>query len=255
MKHEFFDHHREGTSLVHLFDPRLKLIMLLTYVLLVVMIPYSLKELFLVYLLVPVILALISGVSPIHFLSKLIKLYPMILIISILVPFFPGGSEVVWGMGFLKIYREGLEKFLLINVKSVLALMMTIVLISTTDLSLFLRGMEKLRIPRLIIAILSFMYRFIFLLVDEVERMLMAYQSRYLSLSLRRRLGTLGNLIGMLFIRTYERGERIYLAMESRGFTGNIYTLQALQWKNSDSFAALLFMIVMLGPLLLIIRI
>lgn len=250
MRHEFFNHHREGDSLVHLFDPRVKLIMLMVFVLIVVTIPYSHKELFLIYLMVPVLLAFFSRVSFLHYISKLMKLYPMILLISIFVPFFSTGSPPMWSTGFLNIYQQGLEKFLLINVKSVLILMMTIVLISTTDMSMFLRGMQKLKIPQTVIAVLSFMYRFIFLLIDEVERMMMAYHSRHVELSFRERLKTFGNMVAMLFVRTYERGERIYLAMESRGFTGRIYTIRDLHWKLSDSLVVAVFSFFMVIPLI-----
>jgi cobalt/nickel transport system permease protein len=115
---------------------------------------------------------------------------------------------------------------------------------------LLLKGMESLKIPKLAISIVSFMYRFIFLLIDEVERMILAYQSRYFRLSFKNRIKTLANMIGVLFIRTYERGERIYLAMESRGFKGEVHTYTDLMWKSSDSVALTVFLIVLYGPMI-----
>ena len=114
---------------------------------------------------------------------------------------------------------------------------------------MMLKGLEKLRVPSLITAIISFMYRFIFLLIDEVERMILAYQSRYFKLSLRKRLKFIASMIGLLFIRTYERGERIYLAMESRGFQGTIHTLNELHWKKTDTVTAVIFVIILCIPL------
>jgi cobalt/nickel transport system permease protein len=251
MRHEFFDHHREGTSIVHRLDPRLKLLVLLSFIFVTVLIPYSRKQLFVIYGFVPVILAFISGVSIFHYLSKLSKLYPMIFIITIFIPFFPGNSAAVYQLGLVKIYPDGLQKFLLINVKAILTMMMTIVMISTTDLTMLLKGMEKLRVPRMFISILSFMYRFIFLLIDETERMSMAYHSRYLKMSFTGRIKTFGQLIGILFIRTYERGERIYLAMESRGFKGRVYTMSEIYWKKSDTLVTLIFIITLTVPFIL----
>jgi cobalt/nickel transport system permease protein len=95
------------------------------------------------------------------------------------------------------------------------------------------------------------MYRFIFLIIDEVERLQIGYSSRYIYLPLRSRLKMLAGLIATLFIRTYERGERIYLAMESRGFKGRVYTLQSLRWRGVDSLAGVMFVMVMIAvPLL-----
>ncbi|MEJ2634765.1 MAG: cobalt ECF transporter T component CbiQ [Calditrichia bacterium] len=250
MKHDFLDHHRAGDSPVHKADPRLKVIMMVLYILVVVAIPYSAKHYFMYLTVIPVVLALASGVSFFHFLSKLSKIYPMIFLITFLLPFFPGGNGVGYHWGFLKIYEPGLQKFLMINIKSILAMFMSIVLTTTTDFSMLLKGMEKLKVPRVMIIILSFMYRFIFLLIDETERMLMAFQSRYIRLPVFTRLKMLARQIGVLFIRTYERGERVYQAMDARGFSGEIYTIGELEWKFSDSMVLAVFLIFLCIPFL-----
>ncbi|OGB61394.1 MAG: cobalt ECF transporter T component CbiQ [Caldithrix sp. RBG_13_44_9] len=250
MKHEFLDHHREGNSLVHLFDPRLKLLMMMVFIIMVVTVSYERKQWLLFYLVIPIAFAGLSRISILHFLSKLFKLYPMIFLITILIPFFPLPNETPRQFFGIAISISGLQKFFLINAKSILVLFISIVLTITTDFMMLLKGLEKLRVPPIMTAIVSFMYRFIFLLIDEVERMLMAYQSRYLRLSLGKRLKIIANMIGMLFIRTYERGERIYLAMESRGFQGTIHTLNDLRWKKTDTIAAVIFLSILLVPLL-----
>ena len=85
-------------------------------------------------------------------------------------------------------------------------------------------------------------------LIDEIERMILAFHSRYFRLSFKNRIQTLANMIGVLFIRTYERGERIYLAMESRGFRGEVHTITDLKWKKSDSIALTIFILVLFVP-------
>jgi cobalt/nickel transport system permease protein len=253
VKHEFFDHHREGDSLVHQFDPRFKLTMMVLFILVVLLIPARQGQLFLYYICIPIFLALASKISIFHFLSKILKIYPMILIISIFIPFFSSGNDLLFQWGFLKVYKNGLEKFFMINVKSFLAIAMSVVLTTTTDMSRLLRGMEKLKIPPITISILAFMYRYIFLLVDEVEKMIMAFQSRYLKLSFLQRIKIFSQIIGILFIRTYERGERIYLAMESRGFRGKIHILNDLEWNGKDSIFMVIFLILIATPLTLLI--
>lgn len=82
--------------------------------------------------------------------------------------------------------------------------------------------------PKIFIMIMSFMYRYLFLLVDEVQRMQRAKESRSFGKAKHlHTLRTLSNIIGVLFIRSYERAERVYLAMCSRGFHGEIKTLDS----------------------------
>ena len=241
MKHEFIDHHREGDSLVHLADPRLKFIILFFYIFAVVIVPYSDCHLFFYLALIPLLLSLASGISLFHFLSKLSKLYPMVFLISFLLPFFSVNSDRVYSLGLLNIYQHGLQTFIMINVKAVLTMFLSVIITSTTDFNMLLKGLEKLRLPQIMIVILSFMYRFIFLLIDETERMWMAYQSRYIHLPFFVRIKFVARQIGVLFIRTYERGERVYQAMDARGFRGKVYTLNELHWQVRDTLLLSLF--------------
>ncbi|OGN99496.1 MAG: hypothetical protein A2Y90_02645 [Chloroflexi bacterium RBG_13_52_12] len=102
-----------------------------------------------------------------------------------------------------------------------------------TDL---LRGMEQLRLPRVMVMILSFMYRYIFILMDEVLRMKQARDSRSFGGSRLWQIKTVGKMAGTLFIRSYERGERVYAAMAARGYDGQTRTLRQLSFGMSDLF-------------------
>lgn len=250
MRHDFIDHHRSGNSLVHKADPRLKLLMMIIYVLVIVLIPDEFLLLYLIFSLIPISLALISQVSLFHYFQKLGKLYPMIFFITIILPFVPDPNSPSYQVGWFKIYVSGIKNFLIINIKSVFSIFISIILTTTTDFNMLLRGLEKLKVPSVMIAILAFMYRYIFLMIDEVERSLMAYQSRYIRLPLFTKLKTFAKQIAVIFVRTFERGERIYLAMEARGFVGRVYTMNPLHWKNSDTLFLLCFLIVLFLPLI-----
>ena len=80
------------------------------------------------------------------------------------------------------------------------------------------------------------MYRYIFILVDEVMRMTRARDSRSFGGRWLRQIGTVGNMIGVLFIRSYERGERVYAAMMARGFDGHSRTLERLHFSRVDAY-------------------
>ena len=83
--------------------------------------------------------------------------------------------------------------------------------------------------------ILSFMYRYLFVLVDETMRMKQARDSRNFGGGRLWQIRTIGNMIGTLFIRSYERGERIYAAMVARGFDGQTQTLDCLNFRRADA--------------------
>jgi cobalt/nickel transport system permease protein len=201
---------------------------------------------------IPIMLAFLSRVSVLHFLFKLLKVYPMIFFISFLIPFFPSNNDSVYHFGMIRIYQSGLDKFISINIKSILSIFMSIILTTTTSFDMLLKGMERLFIPKIFILILSFMYRFIFLLIDEIERMFTAYKSRYIKLPFWSRLNILSQQIVVLFIRTYERGERVYQAMDARGFSGKIYTLNNLSWKSLDNLLLLFFLLMIFLPLFIL---
>ena len=115
-----------------------------------------------------------------------------------------------------------------------------------------LRAMKSLGLPKVMVSVISFMYRYIFVLVDEAMRLSMARDSRSADPdgqgggTLLWRAQVLGGMIGTLFLRSYERSERIYAAMLSRGFTGEIHTLKdtSLQQKDVITLAAFLTLLV-----------
>jgi cobalt ECF transporter T component CbiQ len=246
MKHDFIDHHRVGSSLIHKLDPRAKLLIMLLYIAAVIILPLKLEISYIFLGVLPIILALLSEVSFWHYLTKLLKMYPMIFFLFVFIPFLPADQDISYRFGLINIYSKGLGKFFYMNAKAFIIMFMTVVLTSTTDFSMLLKGMEKLKMPRLTIAVLSFMYRFIFLFIDEIERMSFAFQSRYIHLPFRTRLGIHIKQFGTFFIKIFERGERVYQSMESRGFRGVIYTINDLHWTLRDSFLVATFIFFLL---------
>jgi cobalt/nickel transport system permease protein len=91
------------------------------------------------------------------------------------------------------------------------------------------------------VATISFMYRYLFVLVDEAMRLQTAREARSVGTgrNVVWRARVLGGMIGSLFIRSYERSERIYAAMLARGFAGEVRTLTELTWQRHDLWAGL----------------
>ena len=109
-----------------------------------------------------------------------------------------------------------------ILIKSYLSILCLILLVTTTKFSELLRAFEKLGCPKIITMIMSFMYRYIFVIEDELMKMRQAKESRSVGGSRYFHAKALANMLGTLFIRSYERAEAVYLAMCARGFDGSV---------------------------------
>ena len=110
-----------------------------------------------------------------------------------------------------------------------------ILLTSTTPLPHLLLAMEKLKVPQALVMTTSFMYRYIFILEEEVMRMRQARDSRNFGGRRLWQIKVVGHMVGTLFIRAYERGERVYAAMLSRGFDGQVRALHCLALRRADA--------------------
>lgn len=159
---------------------------------------------------------------------------------------FQQGGQVVWSWGWLQVTTQGLTVLGSVTLKALLSLLMLNVLTLTTSVPALLHALTVLRTPPLLVAILASMYRYIAVLIAEFDAMRRAAASRNLSGSNHFQRLVIGNMIGALFIRTYERGERISQAMLSRGYTGILPMEKAPQSGRHDILALTLTLIVAL---------
>lgn len=243
MKHGFLDQYADLDSLIHRLDPRVKLLTTLAFVLAVVATPPTRWLAFACYFGLITLLILLSRVPPAYIFKRSLVIVPYVVLVAIFIPFFKAG-EVAGSFGVgpwhLSVSRSGLLVLWNVVIKGWLSVLAVILLSSTTSFPRLLRGLGQLRVPKLFVTILSFMYRYAFVLVDEVARMWRARESRSFGGGRAWRLRTLGAMIGTLFIRSYERGERVYQAMLARGFEGEVRTLEALRLRRLDVAFSLL---------------
>ncbi len=129
----------------------------------------------------------------------------------------------------LGISEDGLRTFLTIAFKSWVSVQAALLLTYTTPFHDLVDALRELRLPRVMVAIISFMYRYLGVIGDEGGRMTRARRARSADAgdgraggSLRWRATVTGHLVGSLFLRSYERSERIYAAMQARGFDGEL---------------------------------
>ena len=138
-------------------------------------------------------------------------------------------ATVMLGPLTLTISGEGLRLFTTIALKSWISVQAALLLAFTTPFHELVDALRQLRLPRIMVSIISFMYRYLAVLADESSRMSRARAARSAEAPDGRRGGSIawrakvtGGLVGALFLRSYERSERIYAAMQARGFEGEV---------------------------------
>jgi cobalt/nickel transport system permease protein len=177
---------------------------------------------------------------------------------AITLPFtVPGETLVVAPIfGGLTLSVEGVVRFVSILTKSWISVQMAILLVTVTSFPDLLWSLRALHIPQPLVAIVSFMYRYLFVLADEVLRMLRARAARCATAHDLRSGGTLwwrgkvaGQMAGSLMIRSFERSERIYSAMLARGYRGQIHVLEQPHLHRGDFLALGMAVILFAGIL------
>lgn len=151
-------------------------------------------------------------------------------IFALLMPFFGTGEKV--NLLGLSLYEAGIWAGAGIVAKGTLGVITAIILSATTSARDLLAGLEKLRVPAPLVNIATFMLRYLNVINDEMGRMKIARESRGFDATGIRSWKILAQTVGALFIRSYERGERVYLAMLSRGYAGTMPTLAARKSTN-----------------------
>ena len=244
MKHSFIDQYSDLDSLIHRLDPRTKFITSLAFIVAVVLTPISNWRVFAFYFCLIAALLIISKLPPLYVLKRSLVVFPFVLLVAIFIPFFKSGEAAgsynIW-LWQVSVTYDGLLILANVVVKAWLSILSLILLSAATKFTELLKGLRQLGVPKVIVLILSFMYRYVFVLVDEVMRMRRARDSRNFGGSRLHQLRTIGNMIGTLFIRSYERGERIYAAMLSRGFDSNVRSLRQLSFKRVDAYFGVAF--------------
>jgi cobalt/nickel transport system permease protein len=242
MAQQLLDRYIAGSSTIHTLDARVKLVLTIALILCAALLPAG------AWLALSALTALVwaaivaSGVGLRRMLRRSLLALPFLLVVITLIFTVPGRPVLRLPLGFVTLTATdaGLLRFLTIVWKSGISMQAALLLTATTHFLDVLRAIQALHMPKIIVALLSFMYRYLFILIDEAQRLLRARDCRSAALdgsgggSLLWRAQVTGRLVGTLFLRSFERSERIYIAMLSRGYTGELRTLSAsaLSWRD-----------------------
>ena len=173
--------------------------------------------------------------------------------ISLPLPFITPGVALAnfeYGKLVVVITSEGLYRATQFTLRVWVCVSLSVLLILTTRFSRFIGAMESLRFPRILVTMTAITYRFIFLFVNEAYRMVLAREGRSIRrLRWRDNVRSLANMMATLFIRAHERGERVYLVMMARGYTGTLRSLDNMKYVKRDWIFASISILISLAVL------
>lgn len=211
--------HYHGHSAVHRAPAHLKILVLLVFVIGVVATPREWYPAFGGYLLL-VLGVIVASRVPVGYVLKRTVIEIPFLLFAAMMPFVARGPEVdVLGIG---LSESGLLAAWGLAAKGTLGVLASLTLAATTEPTDVVRGLQRLRMPDLIVQIMTFMVRYLDVVAGDLGRMLTAMRSRGADPRSPRHWPALARTLGALFVRSYERGERVHLAMLARGYDGRI---------------------------------
>ncbi|MGN6577152.1 MAG: cobalt ECF transporter T component CbiQ [Nocardioides sp.] len=209
--------HFHGHSRVHRAAAHHKVLALLAFVVVVVATPKDWYPAYGLYLAVLLAVIAVSQVPPGYLAKRMVVEVPFV-VFAVLMPFIATGPRTeVLG---LSVSEAGLMAAWALLAKGTLGVLASLTLAATTEPHHLLGGLERLRLPHQLVQIMGFMVRYLDVVTDEMRRMRVARESRGFTARNPRHWPVLARSAGALFIRSYERGERVHLAMVARGYTG-----------------------------------
>ncbi|MFG3659674.1 cobalt ECF transporter T component CbiQ [Streptomyces sp. NPDC047706] len=241
--------YRRTSSPVHALPPHTKLAATFAFVVVVVSTPREAVWAFGAYAGLLAVVAGLGRVPPLFLLKRLLIEAPFVAF-AVLLPFVAQGERVeVLGMS---LSVSGLWGAWNVLAKGTLGVAASVLLAATTELRELLLGLERLKLPPLLVQIASFMIRYADVITDEMRRMRIARESRGFEARGPRHWGVLAKSSGALFIRCYERGERVHLAMVSRGYSGVMPTIDEVtasraQWSYALALPCAALVVCLLG--------
>jgi cobalt/nickel transport system permease protein len=261
----FLDPYRPRTSPIHSLDGRIKFVLAVTFILTVSLTPVAAWPVYILLLALMLSIEILSGLGVAYVLIRALLALPFVLAAFPII-FTNGGTALFSfsiGTWTLIAHAEGLSRFVSIALKSWLSVQAAIVMASSTPFPELLQAMRAVGIPRLLVGMFGLMWRYLFVLVDEALRLMRARSARsgQRSLTGTRSGGSVlwrarvaGGMVGNLFLRAFERSDRIFVAMLSRGYDGEVRLLPlppvtGATWRTLAAGLALLVLLLSFGIL------
>lgn len=256
--------YQEKKSPIHTIHARVKIIFTLVFILALNLSPVNAWPAYILFFSILVSLILISQIGLGFVLKRALLALPFVLSAIPLIFWGPQPLNQIRLLDslYVSISPAGVERCISITIKAWLSVQMAVLLTATSSFSDLISGFRQLHVPAILISIIELMWRYLFVIVDEVNRLIRARNSRSSKLDMHThsggsvfwRAGVTGNMAGSLFLRSIERSERVYAAMLSRGYTGEpladqIVKLSKTDWVISSLSTLVLILIYFIGIL------
>ncbi|MHB8781196.1 MAG: cobalt ECF transporter T component CbiQ [Candidatus Geothermincolia bacterium] len=219
---------------LHRLDPRAKLLALLVLVVTCVSTPPARYPAFGVYAALLAVGFAVARPNARMVVRRVAAVLPLIIAAAVFIPLFKQGGNS-YQVGPLTLHEAGLTTLWNVAVKSSVSVFAVVLLGTVTTFAEIMQGLEGLHAPRLLVTLLNFTHRYLFVLREEAARMRRARDSRGWSGRWIWHARVVGQMIGHLFLRSYERGERVYAAMLARGYDGEVRSLERLRLHRADA--------------------
>lgn len=251
-----FDRYEAGESLIHRLDPRVKVVVTVLFIISNVLLPDGAWLAFSLAWGVVLLTNWLTQLGLTYSFKRSFVALPFALAAITIIFTLPGQAVFTFSLGswHLAATDAGLIRFASIVIRSWLSVQMAIILVAATQFPDMMHALRHLRVPALLVAVVSFMYRYLFVLADEVLRLLRAREARSARMpgyksggSIVWRARVAGNMAGQLFVRSYERSDRVYNAMLARGYDGHFLTLNPHVMRSLDWAASLVALVVLLA--------
>lgn len=232
-----------GTSLLHRLDPRLRVLAAAAFSI-IVAVSYGFPVL-IAALMVAILLVVLGGLNPKNLFKRLLVINGFVLLIWVILPLtFPGEIAATWGP--LRFYRPGIVLSAQITLKSNAIILALIALIATMPFATVGHSLHRLGLPDKLVFLLLMSYRYVFVIEQEFHRLIRAAKMRgFQPKTNRHTYQTYAYMVGMLFIRSADRGERVYKAMRCRGFRDKFYSLSEFHTTATDAAFAVIMAVLM----------
>ncbi|ADD41274.1 cobalt ECF transporter T component CbiQ [Stackebrandtia nassauensis] len=211
--------YRPGTTPVHRLPGEVKIAASVTFTIAVVATPRQAVWAFGCYALLLLAVMAVARITPLWLAKRSLIEVPFVAL-AVLLPFMEGGPYTTW-LG-LEVSVPGSWGAWNILAKATLGVWASLTLAATTDVTALLAGLNRLRCPAVITQLATFMVRYTHVLASEARRMRVARISRGDNPRFLWQLKGFATGVGVLFLRSFERGERVYVAMLSRGYNGQM---------------------------------
>jgi len=238
-----FEELANNDSFIHGLDPRGKLIIVFLFSIVVAVADRF--QVLLGSLTFGLLIVLTAKVPARELIKRLIPVNMLILFLWLFLPFTFGG-EPLFFMGPLAVTREGVFYATRISIKSNAMMLMLIALVASTPIFSIGHAMHQLKIPKKIVHLFFFTYRYIHAIYREYLRLKNSIKIRgFIPKTDLHTYKTYAYMVGMLLVRSFDRAHRVHNAMLCRGFKGDLYSLKKFSFKTND-IVSMVFMMVMI---------